>query len=160
MSRKEVYIPETRSTQSPRWWQIAAVPVFKAKLADMTTPDLRALGAEIKGVTTLIQSQLESRGKTDIVWWKKARASLGFTSEKRGLVRTEIFTRHSEEQETHREQRLKAHEKRRAEDDSKREQRIETLSRLRKQAQEGDVQGAFIGLLDFFDRSERSNAPT
>lgn len=128
MGRKETYV---------FWWQVASVPLFKERITDMTTPDLSALNAEIQGALTVIQAQLEARGKTNIVWWKKARASLGFISEKKGILRVELSTRQNSDQS------------------DRKQHRIEVLSELRQQAEDGDVQGAVVGLFDFFIRSDR-----
>lgn len=88
---KREYIPEPRrDQQEPRWWQTMNTGAFMLKLRTMTREEVENLSAEIRGAIAVIQSQLESRGRSNLLWWKSARSALGFMHEKQGLVRSEL----------------------------------------------------------------------
>jgi hypothetical protein len=100
---------ERRDVQPVQWWQESNVPFFTAKIADMTTPDLKLLCAEIKGAVSLMQSQIESRGKANMGWWRKVSQAKGYATEKHRIVRAELHNRNQQAQQsntTRREHRL------------------------------------------------------
>lgn len=88
---KTEYIPEPpRDQQEPRWWQTINTGAFLIKVRSMQRDEIESLSTEISGALAVIQSQLESRGKTNPGWWSSARAAMGFMIEKQHLVRGEL----------------------------------------------------------------------
>lgn len=82
---------------SPRpWWANTKVEDFRTRVNDLPLDVLPALVNELHGAISSMQAQLETRGREDhFDWWTRARAALGFTVEKRSIVRAEILRRQS-----------------------------------------------------------------
>ena len=126
MGRKESFIPEHHGDQMTSWWQLASVDAFKDTISNMTRADMQALYAEIKGVSTVIQAQLEARGKSDYRWWQKAMAAKGFIAAKKTILNVAVQER----------ERLRIVD------------RKEILIELRESAETGDLRQVVIDLLD------------
>jgi len=78
------------------WWANVKVDVFRVRVNDLTLDALPALVAELQGAIATIQAALEVRSRDDhFEWWTRARAALGYTIEKRNIVRAEIMRRQS-----------------------------------------------------------------
>lgn len=89
---KTEFIPDgkPRSQEENRWWQVMNTGAFRLKLRTMARIDVEALSSEIHGACTVVQSQLEARGKDNLAWWRSARQALGYMAEKQSLVRAEL----------------------------------------------------------------------
>ena len=78
------------------WWANTKVDDFRARVNDLPLDELPALVNELQGAISSMQAQLETRGREEhFEWWTRARAALGFTVEKRSIVRAEILRRQS-----------------------------------------------------------------
>jgi hypothetical protein len=83
MRRRTYAVSETVATTHERpWWQACNVNEFKERIEGMLSDDARALMSEIKGAIAVISITVQNRD-ADPEQRSRARAALGFTTQKR-----------------------------------------------------------------------------
>lgn len=136
-----------RDTEGRRWWQAASLADFTVKIVQMSDDDLMAMSEEIRGSLSMMQSQLESRGKTNLGWWRRTRAAMGFVAEKKHVLRGELRNR-----QRHRQTIL---DKKSA---AKRLRRQRELAAIRGHIEDGELTTALMALVDLLDNSDSQDA--
>lgn len=114
------------------WWQKVPRRVFGERIETMDLRALERLRGEISGALSVIQSQLETR-KGDDEWYTRARRSLGYISQRNGMVKALINT-HNERHRTENEGRKTVH-----------------IADARSRLASGDVTGAVSVVLDLLE---------
>jgi hypothetical protein len=76
-----------------QWWAGCHSGDFTKRIKAMSIRDLQILEQEMRGTLSSMQTQLEVQGRADLGWWKGARAALGYTAQKKALLRKEIRNR-------------------------------------------------------------------
>lgn len=127
MGKKSVYFPE-RDIKGRPWWQSCTVKDFQEALASMETTKIEALDAEIEGALEVLETHLETRGRSDRDWWNRANLARSFIQEKQYLVEAALKQRKG---------------------GKKPSPRRSKLTELREQAGSGETQEALVGLLDW-----------
>lgn len=144
---KKVWIDmsaEGKRDQEPaRWWKTATVEFFKFKIGKLSDGELIELRDEIRGSLAVIQGQLESRGKTDFGWWKKASAAKGYMAEKQHLIKQELRGRQKGIDAKHG-ARLEIHEARKA-------RKNECLKAVRESVAADDLPSAILKLVEYLE---------
>jgi hypothetical protein len=73
------------------WWQGAALSDFRERVATLSLGETNVLLTEISAALAVTQAQLETRGRTDEEWWRRARGAIGYLSEKRAVASKHAF---------------------------------------------------------------------
>jgi hypothetical protein len=120
------------TTEEKPWWQQGSIQAFRERLTALPLPELEALAGTIGGALSVTQSQLETSDR-DEEWRRRARQALGYMSERKAAVRSELQRRNEE--------------RRTRNVESKREY----LAAARERLAAGDTAGAVAALLDLLE---------
>lgn len=85
-------VPEGGATDAPEWWKRVSRKAFGQRIETMEIKELERLKAELSGALSVIQSQLETRPRGEDDWYQRARRSLGYISQRNGMVKAVINT--------------------------------------------------------------------
>lgn len=131
----DVTVPanEGGATSEHEWWKRVSKSGFGARIETMDLRALERLRAELSGALSVIQSQLETRPRGDDDWYQRARRSLGYISQRNGMVKAVINT-HNERTRTENEGR-----------------RTVYIADARSRLESGDVTGAVAVVLDLLE---------
>lgn len=94
MAIKRVYEPpvpaQTRRGETSRaWWQVCSVEEFKERIDSMSFQECEVLFGEIRGACSVISVTVQNKN-AEPVHRSRARAALGFVSEKRRVLQARM----------------------------------------------------------------------
>lgn len=138
MSLRRVYEPPApaqtrRGDRSNSWWQICGVAEFKERIDAMSLQELEPLFGEIRGACSVISVTVQNK-EADPAHRSRARAALGFVSEKRRVLQARI-----QREET-------------ARHDAGRELTKTVAKEARTALENGDLSGALSRIIDWLDQ--------
>ena len=134
-------------TPDRKWWERCDYPYFEIQVQGWSVAKLIALKSEITTTITLVITQIETRGKEDFEWWKKARAARGFMQQKQSLLKQLIGAgnlKAREQKQLRKKERIEKH-------DGYMTERGSLLQRARIQVNQGDLRGALLSVLDMLE---------
>jgi hypothetical protein len=133
---RPIVVDVDQDENAKAWWQRGSLNRFREKICGMRKADLEALGAEISGRLAVIQGQIEGGGHDD-EWRRRAKMSLGYIAERRGIVSAELTRRNVD----HRAAKVKF--------------RAERIERARASLAKDDMRGAVEALIELLDPDTR-----